>query len=77
MAGSLEVECENGEPVRFGRGAVRQRVAEVIDRWPGEDHLYVRVRTEDGAVFILRHDERGDLWAIHHFEQAGGAPELR
>lgn len=75
----LEVECRPGpsgpEPVRFGAGGVMQTVAAVEDRWPGEDHRYLRVRTADGASFILRFDPARGEWRIAVFrdEAAFGA----
>ena len=39
---------------RFGRGTVE--VTEILDRWPGADHAYVKLRGSDGATYILRHD---------------------
>lgn len=72
-AALLEVECrtepESGEPAAFGRGGALRPVAEVLDRWPGEGHRYFRVRTDDGAVQILRHDEDRDRWTLHYFER--------
>ena len=76
---ALQVECrtdEGGEvPVRFGHGGASQEVAEVVDRWLGEDHRYYRVRTEDGGLFILRYDQRDDSWQISLFE--GDSPSAR
>ena len=62
-------------PVRFGTARYAQEVAEVIDRWPGEGYCYFRVRARDGAIFILRHDEREKRWQISVFES--GAAGLR
>jgi chemotaxis protein methyltransferase CheR len=70
----LTIECRvdaaNGDPVAFGRRGALRSVAEVLDRWPGEGHRYFRVRTADGAVAILRHDEDRDRWALHYFERS-------
>lgn len=78
----LRVECEDGrgaageggEPVRFGRPGAMQEVVEVLDRWFGADHRYFRVRTADGAQYVLRHDERTDAWQIAFFEEEGAGP---
>lgn len=57
-------------PLRFGDGEATQEVAEILDRWPGADHDYFRVRTAGGGSFILRHDEYSDTWEIAAFDEA-------
>jgi hypothetical protein len=52
-------------------------VAEVLDRWPGEDYCYYRVRATDGAFYILRHDERDDSWRIAAFSRGDPLPPER
>ena len=69
----LRVECrrEDGDapvPVRFGWPGSMREVTEVIDRWPGDDYEYVRVRAGDDAVYILRHDSRDESWELVFFE---------
>jgi chemotaxis protein methyltransferase CheR len=73
---ALDVVCDNGDPIRFGPAGAPRVVAEVLDRWPGESHHYVRVRATDGGVYILRHDLDRDTWTIHAFEEDGAAPDL-
>jgi hypothetical protein len=75
---ALEVEVEvesdvTGEvlPRRLGLGARSVAVAEVLDRWPGTDYSYVKVRGADGALYILRHDESGDRWQLVQFIRGG------
>lgn len=74
----LEVQYRQDElgaiPLRFrgGEADAFQEVDEVVDRWFGSDHCYVRLRTRDGASFILRFDEREARWRIAVFER--GAP---
>jgi hypothetical protein len=55
-------------PARFGLGGALHDVEGVLDRWVGADHRYFRVRTRDGATWILRHDERLDAWEVTTFE---------
>lgn len=69
MTESFRVECEAGPegsrvPARVGLHGAMQRVARVLDRWPGADHCYFRVRTEAGDLWILRHDERAGTWEL-------------
>ena len=71
--GSLRVDCDpRGEPVAvvLGDPAALERVAEVVDRWPGSDHDYFRVRTERGDQFILRRD--GGAWQVVFYRRRGG-----
>ncbi|HVP29405.1 MAG TPA: hypothetical protein VMW35_09625 [Myxococcota bacterium] len=78
----LRVECETDEagrrlPVRFGfAGGPLRAVVERLDRWEGEDHCYVRVRTDDGAIWILRWDARRDAWQLQLYDGAA-APVAR
>jgi hypothetical protein len=39
-------------------------LAEVLDRWPGADHRYFKMRGEDGAIYVLRHDTAQDRWEL-------------
>ena len=65
----LKVDCYAGY-----RGAETPRhleidgrlveVVEVIDRWFGTDHRYFKVRGDDGAEYLLRHDEPADRWEL-------------
>ena len=43
-------------------------VAEVIDRWLAIDHRYFKVRTLDGAIYIVRHDEPSGRWELIMFD---------
>jgi hypothetical protein len=73
----LRVECRDDEigpvPLRFGEGEPLQEVDEVLDRWWGEDHAYVRLRTRDGATWILRFDGRVGSWQVSFFESSAEA----
>jgi len=65
----IRVECYAGHrgdetPRRFFLGERPVEVSEIIDRWLGEDHRYFKVRSADGTVYILRHDERGGDWEL-------------
>jgi hypothetical protein len=41
---------------------------EVLDRWLAPDHRYFKVRGDDSAVYILRHDEGAGEWEMTMFD---------
>jgi len=43
-------------------------IVENIDRWPGSDHCYFKVRGDDGNLYILRVDEPHDRWELVMFQ---------
>ena len=71
----LRVECRDGPegpvPLRFGFRGGEHEVARILDRWPGQDHLYVKLCTADGDTYILRCDTGCRAWAIAVFREAG------
>lgn len=71
---TVEVESYSGHkaderPVRFRLGGAWLAVEEVVDRWYDPEAVYFRVRAEDGAMYILRHDERADAWTLEAFRR--------
>ncbi len=72
-----EVSCYAGyrgeeTPRRFVVSGRSVEVIEVLDRWLGPDHRYFKLRGDDGATYILRHDEHrghGDRWELTLFER--------
>lgn len=69
----IGVRCHAGyrgeeEPriIFFGQRAVA--VEEVLDRWLAPDHRYFKVRGDDGARYIIRHDEREQRWELTFFD---------
>lgn len=81
---SWHIEAGLVVPIRFGRTGAEHEVAIIYDRWPGADHLYVKVGTQSGDTYILRHDGPEDEWEITRFKEAasvggladGEGPEL-
>lgn len=71
--GSLvTVECYAGHraderPLRFTLGGRHYEVAEVDDQWYSPDSKYFRVRADDGNLYVLRHEERHDVWTLEAF----------
>ena len=44
-------------------------VVETIDRWPGPDYYYFKVKGGDGNLYILRLDEASDSWELTMFQR--------
>lgn len=71
----IRVECYSGykgeeTPRRFYIGPRRVEVAEVLDRWLAPDHSYFKVLGDDGALYIIRHDESGEgEWELTVYDQ--------
>jgi hypothetical protein len=68
-----QVECyagyrgeETPRRIDFGQRAVT--VTEVVDRWLGPEHRYFKVRGDDGATYVLRHDANTLSWEVVLFE---------
>jgi hypothetical protein len=73
---SLTVECYSGyrgeeTPRRLELDRRRVEVVEVLDRWYGPDHRYFKVRGDDGAVYLLRVDDREDRWELKGVQRGG------
>jgi hypothetical protein len=72
----VEVECHAGHrgeetPRRILLERRRVEIVEVIDRWVGPDHRYFKLRGDDGAVYLVRHDEIADRWELRLFQRDG------
>jgi hypothetical protein len=70
----VKVDCHAGyrgeeTPRRLELGARRVEVVEVVDRWYGPDHRYFKIRGDDGAIYLLRHDEAADRWELTSFQR--------
>jgi hypothetical protein len=57
-------------PRRFRLGERVINVTEVLDRWPGADHSYTKLRGCDGAIYILRRDLHRGEWRLVLFQAA-------
>jgi hypothetical protein len=69
----IRVECWAGHrgeetPRRFTIGERPVEVVDVLDRWLAPDHRYFKVKGDDGALYILRHDPLTGRWEITLFE---------
>jgi hypothetical protein len=56
-------------PVRFQLGERDYMVDEVLDQWYGPDDVFFKVRTDDGNLYILRHNTSADEWTLESFRQ--------
>lgn len=73
----LKVDCYAGyrgeeTPRRLEIDGRRVEVGEVIDRWLGPGHRYFKVRGDDGAVYLLRREDRADRWELKVLERGAG-----
>lgn len=69
----VRVECvsdDHGEPMprRLFLGNAPIEITELLDRWPGADHTYFKLRAEGGATFILRHDLGRAIWELTMYQ---------
>jgi hypothetical protein len=65
----IKVETNAGEPNAFYLGERYVGVVAILDRWFGCDHRYFKLyASDDGDVYILRHDEPADEWEMTWFD---------
>ena len=72
----LNVECYSGRkaderPIRFYLDGVMYRVEEVLDQWYDPEHIFYKVRANDGNFYILRHETStpNAQWDLISFRQ--------
>lgn len=56
----LHVQCYSGSkadqhPIRFRLDDREYFVEEIIDQWYGPEHIFFKLRANDGNIYILRH----------------------
>jgi hypothetical protein len=56
------------EPCAFFLGKRRIAVLEIVDRWPALQQCYFKIVADDGATYILRHDELAGEWELTLFQ---------
>lgn len=69
-------ERKDGFPERFPLGGSYRQIREVLDQWPGEGHLYLKVRADDGGIYILRSGGVGGDWTVVVYAD-GTRPDTR
>jgi hypothetical protein len=77
----VRVECYAGHrgeetPRRFYFGEREIEVAEVVDQWLAPDHRYFKLKSAEGALYVLRHDVSADRWELVMFERAPRGVQL-
>jgi hypothetical protein len=70
----IVVECYAGwrgeqTPRAFVIDGRRVQVVEEIDRWLAPDHRYFKLRGDDAATYILRHDVATGDWELTVYER--------
>lgn len=71
---TIRVECYAGyrdeeSPRRFFLNNRETKVVDILDRWLAPDHRYFKVRGDDGAIYIIRHDVASGHWELTMFDQ--------
>lgn len=72
----VHVECdaddsERTTPLRLHFGTRVIEVGEILDRWLGADHGYVKLRGDDGRLYIVRHDVASGRWELTLYDRRG------
>jgi len=65
----VKVECYAGHrgeqmPRRFWLGGRAIEVIDVLDQWLAPDHHYFKLKGDDNATYILRHDPEYSRWEL-------------
>jgi hypothetical protein len=74
----LECDPDEHDPatprrLRFGRRVIE--VAETLDRWPGADHCYVKIRGGDGNLYVVRQGIANGRWELVLYVGGGAERE--
>ncbi len=74
----LEVDCYAGRtgderPVRFRLDGREYAVREVVDQWYGPEHIFYKVRADDGNLYVLRRQTSvpEGIWELVSYRQDG------
>jgi uncharacterized protein (UPF0128 family) len=66
----IDVQCYSGQkaderPIRFRLDDDEYMVEEVLDQWYGPNHLFFKVRADDGNVYVLsRESASAGRWEL-------------
>ena len=72
----IQVECYAGyrgeeTPRHLVMTTYKVEVQEVLDRWLSPDHRYFKLRGDDNATYIVRHDTATCQWELVFYRAAG------
>jgi hypothetical protein len=73
MQVQVETYVDEGGAEKLRRFRLDGRVVEVtdnIDQWHGADYRYVKVRSSDGSVYILRLNEAREEWELTMYQRS-------
>ena len=73
MQVQVETYVDDGGAEKFRRFHFDGRLVEIvdnIDQWHGADYRYVKVKDSDGDIYILRHNEIGDVWELTMYQRS-------
>jgi hypothetical protein len=70
----INLECYAGyrgeeTPRMLHLGDRRVELTDVLDQWLAPEHRYFKMRGEDGAVYLLRHDTASGRWDLTMFQR--------
>lgn len=52
------------------------QVLEVIDCWLSPDHRYFKIKGDDHAIYIIRHDPHNLCWQLSFYRQCGDLKKI-
>jgi|SRR5215831_8434169 len=80
----VQVECHSGwkadeRSVRFRLEGHEYTAEEILDQWCGPDYSFFKVRTDDGNVYVLRHETAvlGGSGSLFRLGSPGGPVDNR
>jgi hypothetical protein len=70
----INVQCYAGyrgeeTPRTLWLASRKIQVTQILDRWLAPDHRYFKCLGDDGAVYIIRHDENTWTWELTFFQE--------
>ena len=71
----IKVECyagyrgeETPRSIRFQSRKIEIKM--ILDRWLDPDHRYFKIRGDDEAIYIIRHDMNSWIWELTFYREA-------
>jgi hypothetical protein len=72
----LRRASRGADPRRLRFDGRTVELVEPLDCWLAPDHRYFKMRAEDGATYILRHDEPRGRWELTLYQPPPRAAAL-